>query len=246
MLDIPMTPTNIAIGVMFSISGLMWLIVYIVAIYRGFKDKATGMPLFALGLNIGWEFAMSFIFDSYNIELVVIVCRLWVLADVILMIQEFLYGREDLNLFFGYQFKKWQHWAIAVAAIIGGFLFTYIALPRWNNTITGMEAAAIMNVSMSYLYCVTLKDRKSTKGQSIYVALAKLIGTDICGAIPFGILATEDCLIGVAADPFVHLLGWACLFFDVAYVLMLVRQYKLEGLNIWTRKPEKAEVKAEA
>ena len=239
MFGIELTPTNVAIAVLFSISGIMWLIVYGVAIYRGFKDKCTGMPLWALGLNFGWEFAMSFIFDSHNMSLVVWVCRLWVLFDCVLLVQEFMYGREDLARLLQTDIKRWQHWLVAALAMVAGFLFTYIALPLWNNEITGMEAAAIMNVAMSYLFVTTLNDRKSTKGQSMYVALAKLIGTDICGAIPFGILATKDCFLGVPADPFVHLLGWVCLFFDVTYVVLLARQYRKEGLNYWTRKPRK-------
>ena len=36
------------------ISGLFWTLVYIILIYKGFKDKTCGMPLFVLGLN--WAF----------------------------------------------------------------------------------------------------------------------------------------------------------------------------------------------
>ena len=45
--------------VLVGISGICWTIVYIELIRNGFKDKACGMPLFALGLNIVWEFLYS-------------------------------------------------------------------------------------------------------------------------------------------------------------------------------------------
>ena len=42
-----------------GISGICWTIVYIELIRKGIKDKACGMPIFALGLNIVWEFLYS-------------------------------------------------------------------------------------------------------------------------------------------------------------------------------------------
>ena len=45
--------------ILVGISGICWTIVYIELIRHGIKDKACGMPLFALGLNIVWEFLYS-------------------------------------------------------------------------------------------------------------------------------------------------------------------------------------------
>ena len=47
---------NTAGLILVGISGICWTIVYIELIRNGFKDKACGMPIFALGLNIVWEF----------------------------------------------------------------------------------------------------------------------------------------------------------------------------------------------
>ncbi len=47
------------------ISGLFWTLVYIILIYKGFKDKTCGMPLFVLGLNWAWEFQMGFLGEPF-------------------------------------------------------------------------------------------------------------------------------------------------------------------------------------
>ena len=38
-----------------AISGIAWTIVYLELIRTGFQQKACGMPLFALTLNLAWE-----------------------------------------------------------------------------------------------------------------------------------------------------------------------------------------------
>ena len=47
------------------VSGIFWTIAYINIIYRGFKDKACGMPLMVLGLNWSWEFIFAFMGDPF-------------------------------------------------------------------------------------------------------------------------------------------------------------------------------------
>lgn len=46
--------------------GLSWTIVYLLVIYRSFKDKMCGMPFIALAFNTSWEFFYSFIFPMKN------------------------------------------------------------------------------------------------------------------------------------------------------------------------------------
>ncbi|EPH77716.1 hypothetical protein D929_00041 [Enterococcus faecalis 02-MB-P-10] len=41
------------------ISGSSWTMVYIISIYKGFKDKTYAIPLFALGANFFWEVIYS-------------------------------------------------------------------------------------------------------------------------------------------------------------------------------------------
>ena len=42
-------------------SGVLWTMVYLLIIKRGFADKTYGMPLPALCANLSWEFIFSFI-----------------------------------------------------------------------------------------------------------------------------------------------------------------------------------------
>jgi len=40
--------------------------------------------------------------------------------------------------------------------------------------------------------------------------------------------------------PFMKMLVFSCLMFDVFYIICLYKMFKKEGLNPWTRKPLKA------
>ncbi len=233
-----MATTNLLEMVMFGLSGLCWCITYIVIFYRGFKDKAVGMPLLALSLNIGWEFIMSFVYTSQTSAPFRFVCICWVAIDIVLLIQEFMYGKEDMKYFFPNITSGW-HKIIVIIAVIGGYYFTYYAIPAWNNYQTGMFAAALMNVSMSYLFVTMLINRGSIKGQSFYIALFKLLGTDLFGGVTFGFIVRKGSLMNTNPSPLIAYLDVVCLVFDLMYLIMLINQYHKEGLSVWTRKPLK-------
>ena len=59
-------------NILVAISGIAWTIVYIELIRKGFKEKACGMPLFALTLNFAWEiiYAIDGLFISKSFILV--------------------------------------------------------------------------------------------------------------------------------------------------------------------------------
>ena len=70
-----------------GISGICWTIVYIELIRNGIKDKACGMPIFALGLNIVWELLYSvdgFFISKEFIMIQNVADFVWALCDVFL------------------------------------------------------------------------------------------------------------------------------------------------------------------
>ncbi|MCP3940709.1 MAG: hypothetical protein GY710_04410 [Desulfobacteraceae bacterium] len=43
---------------------IFWILTYLMIIKRGFQDKSFGIPLWALSMNISWEFIYSFVVPS--------------------------------------------------------------------------------------------------------------------------------------------------------------------------------------
>ena len=76
-------------NILVSISGITWTIVYIELIQKGFKEKACGMPLFALTLNLAWEliYAIDGLFISKSFILVQSIANVvWAFFDIFILI----------------------------------------------------------------------------------------------------------------------------------------------------------------
>lgn len=239
--DLPIATQNSLQWAMFAVVGLCWNITYIGLIYRGFKDKIPGMPLPALALNFGWEFVMSFIYTEHLIPLEVWMNRVWVLLDVLLLWQELRYGRHDFAKSLPSIGEK-LHLPVVAMAMTMGFFFTFLTVPEWHDEKNGEYAAFLMNVLMSMLFVSMLQRRRSIAGQSIYVALAKFIGTSVVGVAIFGIIVRPGTILDVSPSPLELFLGICCFVFDLTYIVLLARQYRADGIDLWTRRPVRASV----
>jgi len=211
------------------LSGITWTLTYIIIIYRGFKDKATGMPLIALGLNISWEFLYSFIFPSSNkIQLVINI--VWFFFDVIIVAQKFLYGRDEYEANLKGLGKNLFYPTLVVSLIVC-FLAVYFAAIEWKDY-KGLYSAFIMNILMSMAFISMLAKREDIKGQSIYIAIFKLIGT----------LSPTILIMMGPAHPLVVMLGFGCFFYDSVYTILLVKKYRQLKLML-SRKPVASNMK---
>lgn len=240
----PLPLSTHALGILqiswFGMSALCWLVVYALCMYRGFKDKVVAMPLIALCLNFGWEFTMSFIYLKETLPAEHIMFRLWVLFDCVLVVQEFMYGRQDWIHIFP-NLKRRSHYTMVTVGLILGFAFTYMSVPAWNDYHNAMYAAVIMNIIMSWLFISTFANRRATgqalAGQDFWIALMKFLGTDIFGGLTWAFMVTPATPMNVGVDPFKNYLAVVCVIPDVVYLYLLIQEYKREGLSIWTRKP---------
>ena len=200
--------------------GLSWTLVYLLVIYRSFKDKVCGMPFIALAFNTSWEFLYSFIFPMKNNIMQNIINRVWFGFDVLICISFFLYGARNWKL----QQKKWfPVYVIAVFAAAYSLLHSY-------HVAEGLAAmtysAFITNMVMSALFIDGLLKHRQLAGQSLGIAVFKMLGT---------LAASLVLLTGYSA--FLQLTGLVCFVLDVVYVVLLYRLYKQERLSYFTRKP---------
>ena len=200
-------------------SGVCWTLVYLFIIKRGFQDKALGMPLVALCANISWEFIFSFIYPhdapQYYVNIV------WFLFDVVIIVQALKFGKFDFNrnlparLFY-------PVFALTLVMSFCAVLFVSREFKDWD----GKYAAFGQNLMMSVMFVSMLLRRNSVKGQSIYIALFKMIGT-LLPSILFYMFYPSSSLL--------DFLYVAIFIFDLIYFVMLYRKCLEARINPWAR-----------
>jgi hypothetical protein len=197
-----------------ALSGIAWTIVYIEAIRLGFKYKTYAMPIAALGLNIAWEWTYAVRDLAVNPQLQAWVNLVWALADVIILVTFFRYGRRELPGFVSRPF--FIVWGAAI--IITSFLVQWLFIAEFG--LTGNKAAVysafLQNLLMSGLFIAMFVARRGARGQSLLIAIAKWIGT-LAPTILIGFLANSLFVIGI---------GLLCSVFDLTYI----------GLLLWAKR----------
>ncbi len=200
-------------------SGVFWLTTYLLLIQRGYQDKACGMPMAALALNISWEFIFSFIHPAGGIQLIINIA--WFALDSIIVIQYLHYENarrpSDMSavFFFG----------AFLSILIVAFL-TVLLVTREFDNYGGYYTAFGQNLLMSILFIRMLLDRKDLAGQSLYIGLAKMLGTLCPSILVFAYLPESQLTVFFA---------WAILFFDLAYIGMYVQKSRRLGINALMR-----------
>ena len=189
------------------VSGLAWTIVYIESIRLGFKHKTYAMPVAVLGLNIAWETIYGIHGLSESIDAQTIINLLWAAADVVIVYTFFRFGRSELPkfvtrpLFIG--------WGVVIFGTAYAVQALFIAEFGWMDG--ARYSAFLQNLLMSGLFIAMLVVRRSTRGQSLVIAVAKWLGT-LAPTILIGVLGNLPFIIGI---------GLLCSVFDLIYIGML-------------------------
>jgi hypothetical protein len=222
------------------LSGLSWTAVYVLIIRKGFKDKSYGMPIFCLALNISWELIYSLVIPNQGAQRWINL--VWFFFDIILIIQVILYWKKD------FPDLNWKvFYSLFSLIILTSFLgiltmqldFSNAEFFHQREHILGMGraySAFLMNLIMSILFVVFLYQRKSTRGQSIYIGILKLLGT-VFADIPFIITPyVEGANLAHPGTPATGEWMWPyfyafILIFDLIYIVQFALQAKKEGKN---------------
>lgn len=219
MLQDPVKLEGIIAHILQISSGLFWTLTYLLIIRRSYIDKTYGMPMVAICANISWEFIFSFVYPHPQPQLYI--DYLWLLFDLGILVQYLLYGKKE--------FPK----QLPVSLFLPTFLFTliYAALlillvSQEFNEYIGIYAAFGQNLIMSVLFIHLLLKRADASGQSLYIALCKMIGT-IFPSVLFYLYFPHSYLL---------LLLYAGIFvFDLTYFLLLYFRLKTLALSPWQR-----------
>lgn len=153
------------------IGGVFWSATYILIIRRGFKDKTFGMPMAALCANISWEAIFSFLTPHDIPQLYV--NYIWFSLDVVIVMQFLKYGRKEFT-----KISRWQFYASFVLGLSIAIPMILAVNYELKDSI-GAYAAFGQNLMMSVLFVTMLMNREDIRGQSIYIAIFKMIGTGL-------------------------------------------------------------------
>jgi hypothetical protein len=190
-------------------SGLCWTVTYLLIIRQGFRDRTYGMPLAAVCANISWEFIFSFVHApapiQHGVNLV------WFALDVLIFGQLLWYGpREFADL------PRPLFYAAVGLGLATSFplvLLISADLDHW----AGAYAAFGQNLMMSALYIAMLYRRTSLRGQSLGIAVGKLVGTGLA-SLAFYLYSTLS-----HHSLLLQFLYVAILVYDVLYVVLVLR-----------------------
>ena len=192
--------------------GIFWILTYIFIISKGFKDKTYGMPLIALCANMSWEFIFSFIFPHTPPQL--FINYLWFGLDSIIVIQFFKYGKNE----FSYLSSKKLYFMFIVLLVseFSIILISGITIGKFK----GVYSAFGQNVFMSILFIIMFFKRNSLRGQSIYIAVFKMLGTDLT-SIHYYLYEPTTQSSFILPSLFILIF-----IFDIAYIYLIARFYK--------------------
>ena len=237
----------IALRITGMLSVLSWSVAYILIIVRGFRDRTFGMPILALCLNISWEFIGGFVFlpvSPVSASLSRAYRILWFALDTVILAQVLVYWRREHPSLRPWQFLSF--FGVSLAICFTGVLTMDIDLRNlglvdlWGqgDEMGPYLSAFIMNLAMSFLFISMIHTRGSVRGQSVYIAVSKAVGS-VCANLFFMFLTGQIRGAGVPYRGFTELM-WpffyvSVLILDVTYAVLVYRRCRAEGINPWRR-----------
>ncbi len=202
--------------ILIALSGICWTVVYIDAIRIGFKHKTYAIPFWALALNISWElFHVISFYQGYGLKIQVSFNAIWLVLDTIILYTYFRFGRE----YFPRNMPTQWFYLWSIVILITAFVLQFAFFKEFGLLLGPNYAAFIQNLLMSVLFIVMLVRRNNCEGQSMTIAVSKLIGT-LIPTFLLGLFGIKDYW---KPNSFLLVLGFLILIYDLIYIVMLVR-----------------------
>jgi hypothetical protein len=163
-----------------------------------------------------WGFSLTFVLQQTPSQRQI--NFLWVLFDVVLLYQALRYGPRDYPDLSPRVFR----WTF-VGVLLWAALIVVVGANEFHDT-DGMYTGMIIQVPLSASFLMMLKRRGSSAGQSMYIAVVKLVGSLFAGLTGF-LLYPSHHLLQVLVPTYFAL--------DVAYLVMLRQTMRREGRPLW-------------
>lgn len=186
--------------------GLFWIITYILIIYKGWKDKKYGMPMVAICANIAWEFIFTFLYPQNDLQRWITLT--WLVLDVVILMQFLRFAPPEYRRIL----SKKLLYASFLVTLMFSMLMIFGIIHQFQDY-EGKYAAFLQNLMMSGLFIGLLLRRGNLDGQSMGIAVCKMIGT-LFAAIGFYLYFRT---------PFMTIISMATLFYDCLYILLIYK-----------------------
>ncbi len=224
---------------------IFWGIAFALLLRRGFKDKTFGVPFIGICVDIAWVSTFAFIYPQSPFM------YFFVGVDLIFLYQLLKFRTSDLT-----NFSKFQYYAAVVLGITTSFALI-IAFSIEFNDYHGVYSAFINTLIASILYIVLIHRRGNLSGQSIYIAITKMLGT-LSAVIAYNFFTFPNIQPRMAIHVFhwvfnipletaptpvpsyigstlLAVLGIAIFVYDMIYIGLVYRKSKELGINPWRR-----------
>jgi len=186
--------------------GLFWIITYILIIYKGWKDKKYAMPMVAICANIAWEFIFTFLYPPNDLQR--IITFIWLVLDIFILMQFLRFAPPEFRKVLS---KKLLYASFLITLIFS--MLMILGIVHQFQDFEGKYAAFFQNLMMSVLFIGLLLRRGNLDGQSMGIAVCKMIGT-LFAAVGFYLYFRT---------PLITIISMATLFYDGLYILLIYR-----------------------
>ena len=202
------------------LSGIFWTIAYLLIIRCSIRSRIVGMPRVALCMNIVWEFIFSFVFPSRKPQLYI--NYIWFFLDLVIILQYLRFNKLEFSKHLPANFFYPTFCSILIVSFFNMLFVTY----EFGFTKGIYYTAFEINLVMSILFITMLLSRDNTKGQSIYIAMAKMVGTACASVVGF---------LSFPPSMLLNFLYLAILLFDGVYTVLLYGKLREQGIILWKR-----------
>ncbi|WP_345618388.1 hypothetical protein [Streptomyces ziwulingensis] len=197
-------------------TAVAWMVTYVLAIRQASRDRRVGIPAYLVAVNIAWEFSLTFLLEQTPTQRQI--NFLWVVFNVVLLYQAMRYGPRDHPALSAKVFR----WSLA-GVLVWASVVVMVGANEFHDR-DGMYTGMIIQVPLSASFIYLLRRRGSSTGQSMYIAVAKTVGSLFAGLTAFVVYPSHHLL---------HVLVPTYVALDLAYVVLLHRAMRREGRPPW-------------
>ena len=218
------------------ITGIAWTFVYLNAVWIGIRQKTYAMPVVALALNFAWELTYA-VYDTNTAILNptmdntswALVEIAWAIADIAIVYTFLKFGRVDFPFLTKSVFITWF---IGMFGICLAWQLLFVVEFGARTAVT--YSAFLQTLLMSGLFIGMFYARRGPRGQSLTIAVGKLVGT-LAATILYGVIEFSSFILG---------LGVMCFILDLLYVGLIARAKILHDARASTAIPTAERVSA--
>ncbi len=200
------------------LTAVFWTAAYAFAIRRSLLDRTTSFPAIAVGLNLTWELLFVFRYPQPGIQGVVNIA--WLIFDLVLAWTTVSFA-SSVRVSGGFELPVavWFPGLVALSYLVNQGLTT------WSSSYDGGLSAFVINLAMSAAFVWMALNRRDAQGQSVLIAVLKLLGS-LASAIEYQQYLSDYWPVG---------LFLAILVLDVWYIVLIGHRQRTARIGMFAR-----------